>query len=353
LTLARRQFEKVVEANPRDGEAQYFLGVVQFKLGYLDLAIEAYQNAAQLHTNSALRYFTQGAFYSYNRQYDLAIEEYKKATELRPDTEADLQLFAVLQLQATVGIDLAQQGRELQTFAKAREEVFIRFVQAISSALDAKDPYTRFHSKQVAYIATRLAQQLGMPDEKLKEIMIGGWLHDIGKIGIRDTVLNKEGKLTDEERKLIQRHPEIGAEILRKVFPADEEEAIYKIPWDVIPMVLHHHEKWDGTGYPHGLKGDDIPFTAQIVGVADFYDALTTNRIYRKALTPATAMAEMRQLCGKFFNPALIDAFEAILDELVLAMPPPVELDEHGALKLGLGDDAWDGLTQSWNFVLK
>lgn len=351
--LARRQFEKVVEANPRDAEAQYFLGVVHFKQHAYDLAIEAYQNAANLHPNSALRYFTQGAFHSYNRQYDHAIEEYKKATELRPDTEADLQLFAVLQLQATVGLNLAQQGRELQKFALAQEEVFIRFVQAISSALDAKDPYTRFHSKQVAYIGTRLAQQLGLPDDKLKEIMIGGWLHDIGKIGIRDEVLNKAGKLTDEERKLIQRHPEIGAEILRQVFPEEVEgkEVIYRIPWDVIPMVLHHHEKWDGTGYPHGLAGEDIPYTAQIIGVADFYDALTTNRPYRKALAPGVAMNEMRQLVGKFFSPVLIDAFEAILDELVLAMPPPVELDAAGVPKLG--DDAWDGLTQSWNFVLK
>ena len=354
LTRAKRQFEKVLEENPREAEAHYFLGACQFRLHEYGGAIVSYQNAASVAEGSALFSFTQGAIRSYQRRYDEAIKYFQEATQFRPDTEADLGMFSTLQLLATVGIDHAQTGMVLQKFAKQRDELFKIFVMALASFLDARDRYTRYHSRRVAQIGTLLATSglkklvqagdLGpefiLPEDMVTGITVGGLLHDIGKIGIRDSVLNKPGKLTDEEYELIKQHPVIGAEGLRKV----------PFPWpEVLPIVRHHHEKWNGHGYPDKLGGDDIPFEAQIIGVADFYDALTTNRPYRKAFTPGQALNIMKEESGKFFNPRLIEAFEAIIDDVILVPEAPV--DETGQYVLGdMEDDGFDSLSMSWSF---
>lgn len=353
LTRAKRQFEKVVEENPQEAEAHYFLGACQFRLHEYGGAIASYQNAAQVDRKSALYFFTQGAFNSYHRRYDEAIKWFREATEFRPDNEADLGMFATLQLLATVGIDHAQTGLELQRFAQQRDELFKIFVMALASFLDARDRYTRYHSRRVAQIGTLLAtaglqklvhrgtlgREFVLPEDMITGITVGGLLHDIGKIGIRDDVLNKPGKLTDEEYELIKQHPVIGAEGLKKV----------PFPWpEVLPIVRHHHEKWNGKGYPDGCAGDDIPFEAQIIGVADFYDALTTNRPYRKAFTPGKALDIMKEEVGRFFNPILIEAFEAIIDEVIMVPEAPV--DETGNYVLGEMEDGFDTLRMSWNF---
>lgn len=353
LTRAKRQFEKVIESNPKEAEAHYFLGACEFRLHDYGRAIAAYQKAAQVNPKSALYHFTQGAFYSYNRRYDEAIQWFMHASEIRPENEADLGMFATLQLLATVGIEHAQTGIELQKFAKERDQLFMRFVLALAQFLDARDPYTRYHSRRVASIGTLLARDglqnmvrtgkldrtYVLPKNKLEGIWVGGLLHDIGKIGIRDNVLLKKGKLEDDEYEKIKMHPVIGFEGLQGV----------DFPWpEVLPIVRHHHEKWNGHGYPDGKARDDIPFEAQIIGVADFYDALTTHRPYRPAFSADKAMRIMIEESGKFFNPLLVDAFASILDTVMLL--PEAPIDETGEYDFAPYEEAFDNLRISWGF---
>jgi putative nucleotidyltransferase with HDIG domain len=152
-------------------------------------------------------------------------------------------------------------------------------VKALTSAIDARDPYTAGHSARVGHLAVQIGQRLGLPESQLQHLEIGGYLHDIGKIGVRDNVLLKASRLTPEERELIERHPVVGLEILRAV----------ELPPEVISFVGGHHEKIDGTGYPRGIRGPDVTIIARIAAVSDIYDALTTDRPYRAGLTPAEA----------------------------------------------------------------
>ena len=137
-------------------------------------------------------------------------------------------------------------------------------------------------------------------------------MHDVGKIAIPDYVLQKMGRLTPAEREIIETHPLRGVEIIANL----------ALPWDILPMIRHHHERWDGLGYPDGLKEDEIPLEAQIVGIADFYDALTSARPYKPALSAAQCIDELSRLRGRHFNPALVEQFIPFVDELLL-MPPP------------------------------
>lgn len=337
LDQARMQFVEVLERNPREAEAHYYLGATMFQLNDYDKAIESYQKASQVHGDSALSFFTNGALASYRRQYEQALQLFRKATELRPDSEADISRFATLQLLATVGITHAQTGMELQSFIEQRKELFKSIVRTLASLLDARDQYTRYHSWRVATIGAMLARYIGLPDDEVEGIEMGGLLHDVGKIGIPEHILNKPGKLTDPEYELIKRHPVIGWESLKQV----------SFPWpQVMPIVRFHHEKWGGKGYPDGLSGDDIPFEAQIIGIADFFDALTTNRPYRRAFSYQEALNIMRQESGKFFNPALLEEFAEVADtnEFILELPTPAEMDEAGNHILPTMDENWNSL---------
>lgn len=353
LTLAKRQFEKVLEENPREREARYFLGMCQFRLHEYDKAIDSYRLAADVNPNSAMGHFTNGAIMASKNKYKDALDCYRKASTYSPDNDGDLAVFSTLQLLATVGINNALEGIQLQKFAQKQEELFESFVVVLSRLLDARDPYTKYHSQRVAHIGYVLATEgIGWaiahdklpPSARLsaktqKGIWVGGLLHDIGKIGIRDEVLNKPGKLTDEEYAQIKEHPTIGYEGLKRV----------PFIWDeVLPIVRYHHEKWNGHGYPTGRAADDIPFEAQIIGVADFFDALTTQRPYRKAFTTRKALQIMIEEKGTFFNPALVDAFEGII-ELIEAVPE-APLDDSGAYIFDKDQDVFDGLKMSWDY---
>ncbi len=354
LTLAKRQFEKVLEENPRERESRYFLGLCQFRLHEYDSAVESYSKAADVNPNSALGAFTKGAVLASKNRYKEALSCYREASSYSPDNESDLEIFSTLQLLATVGISNALDGMRLQQFAQKQEELFESFVIVLSRLLDARDPYTKYHSQRVAHIGYVLATdgiawaiQNGVlpPSARLskktqKGIWVGGLLHDIGKIGIRDEVLNKPGKLTDDEYAQIKEHPTIGYEGLKRV----------PFIWDeVLPIVRHHHEKWNGHGYPTGRAGDDIPFEAQIIGVADFYDALTTQRPYRAAFTSQKALQIMIEERGTFFNPALVDAFEGIIN-LVEAVPE-APVDDSGSYIFEKDKDPFDGLKISWDYT--
>lgn len=189
---------------------------------------------------------------------------------------------------------------------KQRAEQFEGAVHALSSTIDAKDSYTYGHSDRVARIAVRLAQELGCEGEDLDTVYLGGLLHDIGKIGVDDKVLRKPGELTEEEYAQIKTHPVLGEQILREA-PQFAH---------VIPIVLHHHEQWDGKGYPDGLKGERTPLLARIASVADAVDAMGSDRPYRLGMPRERFEAILRDGAGTQWDPRVVDAYFAAQEDI-------------------------------------
>ncbi len=176
-------------------------------------------------------------------------------------------------------------------------------VEAMADTVDMRDCYTFEHSKRVAEYAERIARRMGLPGEEIETIRLVARVHDLGKIGVPDHVLLKPDKLTPEEWRLMERHPEIGCEILAR-FPEYRQGK---------ELVLAHHERFDGRGYPRGLRGDQIPLGAQIIAVADALDAMTSDRPYRQALTLDQALAELRRGKGVQWHPAVVEALESLV----------------------------------------
>jgi len=175
-------------------------------------------------------------------------------------------------------------------------------LHSLTAAVDAKDAYTCGHSQRVALLSRELAKQLNLPANDVERVYMAGLLHDVGKIGVPEAVLQKAGKLTDEEFDLIKKHPEIGAKILGDI----------KQLRDVLPGVLHHHERYDGRGYPARLAGPTIPILGRIICLADSFDAMTSSRTYRKGMPLEVALTEIRRAAGTQFDPTLADAFLSI-----------------------------------------
>jgi putative nucleotidyltransferase with HDIG domain len=178
-------------------------------------------------------------------------------------------------------------------------------IKALTSAIDARDPYTLGHSVRVGQLAVTIGRRLELPNALIGHLETGGYLHDIGKIGIRDAVLGKPGALTPRERALINDHPRIGLQILE---PVD-------LPGPVIEFVGSHHERLDGSGYPQGLHADEISIVPRIAAVSDMYDAMTTDRPYRLAMTPEEAMEILRADSAKFLDPDVVRAMRDVLQE--------------------------------------
>ena len=205
----------------------------------------------------------------------------------------------------TVATILGIHGGNHELYRQQRE-FLASVVRALTSAIDAKDPYTCGHSDRVARISVRLGRELGCDDEFLNTLYMAGLLHDIGKIGIDDSVLRKPGRLTDEEFEHIKMHPELGYRILRDLKQLD----------DTLPVVLHHHENWDGKGYPHGLAGTAIPFEARIAAVADAYDAMTSDRPYRKGMPLEKVERIFEEGSGRQWDPQVVAAYFAVKEEI-------------------------------------
>jgi len=189
--------------------------------------------------------------------------------------------------------------QKVEEQAKKIRAAFLNAITALAYALEAKDRYTSGHSQRVTEISVAIVKELGMPQGSIDEIRLAGLIHDIGKIGVRESVLNKPAKLTDDEFKHIKSHCDVGEHILT---PIVEDEEILK-------MVRHHHERYDGTGYPDRLKGEQIPLGARILAVADTFDAMTSERPYREAMSDETACAEIERCKGTQFDPEVADAF--------------------------------------------
>lgn len=202
------------------------------------------------------------------------------------------KLFSIFAGQSAVAIQNARLHQDLV-------RNYFDSVRALVAAIDAKDPCTRGHSENVMKYSVSIASQLGLEVQERENVKLAGLLHDIGKIGIHTEILRKVGELTEEDRRQIQQHPEVGANIISTVG--------HLAP--LHPIILHHHERFDGTGYPGGLKGETIPLGARIIAVADAFDAITIGRPYRKAKSQELAIVEMRRESGFQFDPRAVDAF--------------------------------------------
>jgi putative nucleotidyltransferase with HDIG domain len=216
-------------------------------------------------------------------------------------------------LLSSVGVILGIHSGNSELYEQQRE-FFAGVVRALTSAIDAKDPYTCGHSDRVARVSVRLAEELGCDRRQVETIYLSGLLHDVGKIGIDDTVLRKPGKLTDTEFEHIKTHTEIGYRILVDIKKLDE----------VLPVVLHHHEQWDGRGYPRGLAGENIPFLARIVAVADAFDAMGSDRPYRQGMCDEKLDAILRDGAGRQWDAAVVDAFFRARDDIRQIAHQPV-----------------------------
>ena len=180
-------------------------------------------------------------------------------------------------------------------------DILHQFAESLGNAIDAKDPHTRRHSDEVAELSRELARLLGCAQRQMEIIHLAGHLHDIGKIGVPDAALRKRGPLNAGEWAALRRHPEIGAEIVRPVLPLAEA--------GVVEMILHHHERFDGKGYPHGLAGTAVPFGARVITLADSLSAMLQDRPYRPALGFDAAVAEIVRGRGSQFDPEVAEAF--------------------------------------------
>lgn len=275
--------------------------------------------ARELGRTEEAEEYLRVAFESAVRREDLLLaaesarEQAELYSTLRRNREAlqalnaSHRLFAKLRVQR----DIADVRHRIDRL----ERRFLDVVRQWSQSIESKDRYTLGHCERVADYTCAIARTLGFDAQTLFWLRIGAMLHDVGKIHVPSDILNKTAPLTPAERSIIEQHAAAGAELLHDI----------EFPWDVLPMIRHHHERFDGTGYPDGMTGDAIPLSARILCVADVYDALTTNRPYRAAFSPADALAAMRADRGRVFDPDILDRFASIVESLPtpIAFPTP------------------------------
>ena len=199
--------------------------------------------------------------------------------------------------------EVSTRTAELQRERMKLERLSVATLEALVNALEAKDPYMRGHSARVADLSATIAHEMGIPEEEIEHVRVAGRLHDIGKIGTRESVLNKQGALTPEEFEHVKQHVIIGSQILAPLSHLG----------DIIPAVRHHHERWDGTGYPDGLRGEEIPMGARVIGAAEVFDALSTSRAYQEKLSPEKAVDRLADLSGTVVDPKVFEALQSVV----------------------------------------
>ncbi|MBI5664418.1 MAG: HD domain-containing protein [Nitrospirae bacterium] len=227
---------------------------------------------------------------------------YGDYTTVKPVDQKDLTILKGL----AHWMGIAFQNSKLY---KDLEHLLINTISSLAYAIDAKSPWTKGHSERVTKFAVEIAKEMGLKEKDISHIKLCGILHDIGKIGTFDGLLDKPGKLTDEEYELVKKHPEKGVEIITPIKQLN----------DVIPGVLHHHERYDGKGYPMGLKGADIPLCASILAVADSFDSMTADRPYRSSPGFDYAVSELKRCSGSQFDPKIVDLFMKVLQRSDMA----------------------------------
>ena len=213
-----------------------------------------------------------------------------------PFTEDGLKLLSTMAHEAASAIENAGLYEDLR-------ESYLSAIRALATALEVKDSYTKGHSDAVARYAVAIAKRLSLSYQEIEGIEVAAILHDIGKIGIHEDILNKPEKLDDEEWKEIKKHPESSLKILNNI----------NSPWEIRPIIYAHHERYDGNGYPAGLKGEEIPLGARIIAVADLYDAMISDRAYRKGLSREMVIGELKKVAGTQLDPEVVKVFIEIL----------------------------------------
>lgn len=216
-------------------------------------------------------------------------------------SQGELFSLGIVASKAATAIDSARLYEEL-------ESAYFDTINVLANSIEARDRYTRRHTDRVRYMTEMLAVQLGWSGEKLKEVRMGGILHDVGKISVPDHVLNKPGPLTKDEFEIMKKHPETGKRMLEGI----------QFLHPALPYVLYHHEQYDGSGYPFGLKGAEIPFEGRLLAVADTFDAIISDRPYRKGASFEKALDELVKFSGKQFDPSVVNAFMAVWENHVL-----------------------------------
>jgi HD-GYP domain-containing protein (c-di-GMP phosphodiesterase class II) len=232
-----------------------------------------------------------------------------KLSELEPQSSSIREIQELAEIYNRAAISVRAAGESL-------EAAYLEFVGSLANALDARDQYTAGHSLRVSHYSCAVASALQLPSGEIERIRIGALLHDIGKIGIADSVLQKPGKLTEEEFALVKLHPVIGRRILEGVRGFAPFLAAVEL----------HHENWNGTGYPKGQSGEETPIDARVIHVADAYDAMTTNRSYRSGMTHERAISILVENAEIEFDPRIVEAFVHIPHEVLLKLPAQVEL---------------------------
>jgi putative nucleotidyltransferase with HDIG domain len=220
-------------------------------------------------------------------------------------SQAEREVIQTFSWQAAAVLENARLFEAERQKARELEQAYIEMVLALSRAMDARDAYTADHSERLARWADTVARSLGCDDQEIQDIRWGALLHDIGKIGLPDRILRKDGPLTEEEWEAVQAHPLTGETIL---MPAARLRGVAKI-------VRHHHERWDGAGYPEHLAGQAIPLGARILAVVDAYGAIIDKRPYKPAHTHAEATAEIKRCAGAQFDPDVVEAFLWVLQQ--------------------------------------
>ena len=214
-------------------------------------------------------------------------------------SQRDLSLLGILANQAGISLENAR-------LYEAVRQDYTDVIQALAGAVDARDHYTREHSNRVSLYGVAIARQLRLDTDFVESVQFGGLLHDIGKIGIPDLILNKPGRLTDQEFQQMKGHSALGAGLLRRVESLNH----------LVPLVLYHHERFDGAGYPEGLAGKKIPLGARILNVADSFETITSDRVYHRARSMEEGLAEIQRCAGGQFDPEIVDAFVACFPEI-------------------------------------
>jgi putative nucleotidyltransferase with HDIG domain len=208
-------------------------------------------------------------------------------------------------LREQVGDIFPAQGERSEIGAKAIDEPrTMEFLEVLAETIEVKDRFMRGHARRVSFYASLLAERLSLEADALEEVRVAAFLHDIGKVGVPTDLLLRAGALDSTERALVEQHPTIGARLVKPL----------AIPNAIASAIQHHHEWWDGTGYPDGLKGEEIPQTSRIISVVDAFDAMSSDRPYRRALARSTAIDEIRHFAGKQFDPHFAKEFLVVLE---------------------------------------
>lgn len=288
-----------VECKPGLGEAYKLYGALFHRMGKPSLAESHLSRSLELARTAEDRL--------------LEAEVFELHAQLHLDQEHNGEALACLNQAYRLFSDLGARAvlLDLDRRLDGLETTYMQVVAAWARSIDSKDPYTAGHCGRVAELACRLAEACGFAGRELTWFRMGGFLHDVGKVEVPLEVLNKPGKLTEDEWAAMKNHTVAGAAIVEKL----------NFPWDVLPIVRNHHERYDGTGYPDQLAGEDIPFTARILNVADVYDAMTTARSYRPALSHDDAMRIMENDAGKGLDPQLFELFRGIIEGGITQRP--------------------------------